>query len=110
MTPTRTTTRCREDFEARDGHKCSGEQNHSYDGYTVTSRSSAIVSHETMFERDATTVQLKDRSAGLWLFQINGLRASSCQAIASKCSRSPRAWDTLMMVARLGFPSADSAL
>ena len=38
------------------------------------------------------------------------LRAWSCQAIASKCSRSPRAWDTLMMVAKLGFPSADSAL
>jgi hypothetical protein len=32
------------------------------------------------------------------------------QAMASKCSRSPRAWETLTTVARLGLPSLERAL
>jgi hypothetical protein len=47
-----------EDFEARGGRKCSGEQNQSHDGSAAASRSSTIVSHEAIFERDAVTVEL----------------------------------------------------
>ncbi len=54
------------------------------------------------------------RSAiGLWNCDpcvFSGWPVSPVQAIVSKCIRSPSARETLMTVARLGLPSADSAL
>jgi len=54
--------------------------------------------------------RLRILPAGLRLLRTGDYRVLSGQAMASKCSRSPRACDTLTTVARLGLPSADSAL
>ena len=45
-----------EDLEPREDRKCSGEENNRCDGHTVTSRSSAIVSHDAILELAAVTV------------------------------------------------------